>query len=114
MSNDICSFQIEEAFKNIGDEDIENKFVGTFPLNHMNKLINHNLIICEKKRKYPFIIASTDASNKSGTYWWSILKIEPKADIFFFDSCGIDGLKNFIIQDDRKVLEKTLIIFLVG
>ena len=61
-----------------------------------------------KTRKYPFIIADTDASSKSGTYWWSILNIEPKANIFFFDSFGIDGLKNFIIQDDRKVIEKIL------
>ena len=57
----------------------------------------------KKKRKYPFIIASTDASNKSGTYWWSILKIEPKADIFFFDSCGIDGLKTLLFQTIEKL-----------
>ena len=63
-------------------------------------------MISEKKKgKYPFIIANTDASSKSGTHWWSILNIEPKADIFFFDSFGIDG---FIIQDDRKVIEKIL------
>ena len=29
-------------------------------------------------------------------------------DIFFFDSFGLDGLKNFIIQDDRKCIEKIL------
>ena len=39
---------------------------------------------------------------------WSILDIEPKADIFFFDSFGIDGLTNFFIQNDRKVIEKIL------
>ena len=50
MNIGIRNFQIEEAFKNIGDENIENKFVGTFPLNHMNKLINHNLMICENKK----------------------------------------------------------------
>ena len=37
-----------------------------------------------------------------------MLDIEPKADIFFFYLFGIDGLKNFIIQDDRKVIEKIL------
>ena len=81
MRNHICSFQIEEAFKNIGDEDIENKFVGTFPLNHMNKLINHNLIICEKK-KYPFIIASTDASNKSGNIGGAYSRLNLKLTFF--------------------------------
>ena len=39
---------------------------------------------------------------------WSILDIEPKADIFFFDFFQIEDLKNFIIQDDRKVIEKIL------
>ena len=27
---------------------------------------------------------------------------------FFFDTFGIDGLKSFIIQDDKKVIEKIL------
>ena len=54
-----------------------------------------------KKGKYPFIIANIGASTKSGSHWWSILDIELKANIFFFDSFGIDVLKNFIIQDDR-------------
>ena len=108
MSNGISNFQIEEAFKNIGDKDIENNFVGVFPSNHMNKFIYDKLMICEEKGKYLFIIAKTDASSKSGTHWWNILDIEPKTDIFLLDSFGLDGLKNFIIQDDRKVIEKIL------
>ena len=65
-------------------------------------------MICEKKGKYPFIITNADSSSKSATHWWSILDIEPKTDIFFFDSFGFDGLKNFIIQDDKKVIENIL------
>ena len=85
MSEAISNFQIEEAFKNIGGEDVENNFVGAFSSNHSNKFINHKLMISEKEEKYPFIIANTDASSKSGTHWWNILDIEPKAVIFFFD-----------------------------
>ena len=48
MSLGISNFQIEEAFKNIGDEDIENNFVRVFPSNYMNKFINHKLIISGK------------------------------------------------------------------
>ena len=66
------------------------------------------VMISGKKGKYPFIIADTDSSGKSGTHWWSILNTEPKTDIFFFDSFGLDGLRHFIIQDDRKVIEKIL------
>ena len=49
MSVGISSFQIEEALKNIGDEDIENSFVGVFWSNHMDQFINHQLMISEKK-----------------------------------------------------------------
>ena len=59
--------------------------------------------------KYPFIIANADDNKKEGTHWWSILDIEPKTDIFFFDSYGLDGLKHFIVQDDKEIIDKILI-----
>ena len=36
------------------------------------------------------MIANTDSSSEGGTHWWSILNIEPKTEIFFFDSLGLD------------------------
>ena len=63
----------------------------------MNKFINHAAMISDRG-KYPFIIANTGASDKPGVHWWSILNIEPRNDIFFFDSVSLDGLKHFIIQ----------------
>ena len=62
----------------------------------------------KKKGKCSFIIAKTDASSKQGTHWWSILDIEPKTDIFFFDSFELDGLKHSIVQGDKKIVEKIL------
>ena len=64
----ILNFQIEDAIKRISDEDLLNNFVGVFPQNHMNKLINHSAMIEEKKGKYPFIIANTDDSSEKGTH----------------------------------------------
>ena len=104
----ISHFQIEEAFKKIDDNDLLDNFVGAFPSNYMNKFINHAAMI-EDSGKFPFIIANTGASDKPGVHWWSILDIEPRTDIFFFDSYGIEGLKHFIIQDDRKIVDKILI-----
>ena len=52
------------------------------------------------KGKYPFIIANTDSSEKPGMHWCSILDIEPKTNIFFFDSFDLDALKHFIMQED--------------
>ena len=108
MSKGISNYQILNVVDNIGDEDLNNNFVNVFPSNRMNKLINHSSMISSKKGKYPFVIPNTDSSENSGTHWWSILDIEPKTDIFFFDSFGIDGLKHFIIQDDRETTEKIL------
>ena len=88
MSEGISNFQIEEAFKDIRDEDINNNFVVVFTSNYMNKFIAHKMIISEKKEKYPFLIANTDSSSKGRRYWWSILNLEPKTGIFFFDSFG--------------------------
>ena len=105
----ISNFQIENEVKQISDEDLLNNFVGVFPSNYMNKFINHAAMIEDKKGKYPFIIANTDASDKTGTHWWSILDIEPRNDILLFDLFGLDGLKNFIIQDDKKTIDKILI-----
>ena len=65
-------------------------------------------MISKKKGKYFFIIVNTDSSEKGRMHWWSILNIEPKQDIFLFDSFGLDGLKHFIIQDDRNIIEKVL------
>ena len=74
----------------------------------MNKFIDHVSMISQKKRKYLFVVANTDNSSKSGTHWWSVLDIDPKTDIFFFDWFGADGLKNFINQDNKRFIEKIL------
>ena len=41
-------------------------------------------------------------------HWWSIFDIEAKNESFLFDSFGIEGLKNFIIQDGRKIIDKII------
>ena len=77
----ISNFQIEETFKEIGDEDLLKNFVGVFPSNKMNKFVDHAAMISESG-KFPFLIANTDADAKPGVHWWSILDIAPKNDIF--------------------------------
>ena len=74
----------------------------------MNKFINHGAMI-EDSGNYPLIIENTDSADKPGQHWWSILDIEPRTDILFLDSYGIEGLKHFIIQDDRAIVDKILI-----
>ena len=79
MTKGIRNFQIENAFKNINDEDINDIFVGIFPGNYMNKFIDCAAMISKKKGKFPFIIRNTDSSEKGGTHWLNILNVvEPK------------------------------------
>ena len=49
MGGGITKFQIEEAFRNINDNDINDNFVGVFPLSHMNKFTDHASMISRKK-----------------------------------------------------------------
>ena len=51
MIDGISNFQIEEAFRNINDNDINDNFVGAFPLNHMDEFIDHAFMIPPPKRK---------------------------------------------------------------
>ena len=51
---------------------------------------------------------NTDQSNKNSTHWWSFLNLHPRKEIFLFDSFGFEGFKEFIINDDRKTLNKIL------
>ena len=51
MSEGIDNFQIEEAFNNLNDPDINDSFIGVFPANQMTKFIDYQSMISEKKRK---------------------------------------------------------------
>ena len=104
----ISNAQIEKAFREIHDQDLLENFVGVFPSGYLNKFVNHTAMI-NNFDKYPFIIANTDDSKEEGIHRWSILDIGPRSDIFFFDSYGVDGLKHFIIQDDKEIIDKILI-----
>ena len=68
MSKGISNSQIENALKNLEDEDINNNFMGVFPSNYMNKFINHAAMIYERKGKYLFTIANTDNPSKDDTH----------------------------------------------
>ena len=100
------NFEIERVFKMIDNNDLDDSFVGAFPSNKMNKFSDVRKIM--KGKTYPFLIANTDRSEKPGTHWWSILDIDLKKDFLLFDSFGVLGLKNFIVQDDEKIAKTVL------
>ena len=105
----ISNEAIEDFFEKVNDEDLKNNFIGVFPSNFINNFISyHSIIKNRSKVKYPFIIMNTDRSDRAGTHWWSFLDLHPKKEIFLFDSFGFEGLKKFIIDNDKKLLNKVL------
>ena len=101
----ISNFQIEN-FINKVEDDLKENFVGVFPSDHIFKFLNFTHLVTEKATQYPFMIMNTDKSRQKGTHWWSFLEMSSKEQIFLFDSYGFIGLKEFIIDNDRKVIDK--------
>ena len=102
----ISNFDIEENFYKANNSDLLQNFVGVFPSDKMNKFLDFKKMM--KGKRYPFLTANTDRSDKEGTNWWSILDINGRRDFLLFDSFGIKGLKSFIVQDDQKIVTKIL------
>ena len=82
------------------------KNVGVFPCNYEIKLISFHSMMKESGACYPFIIMNTNRSNK-----WTFLDLHPKKEIFLFDSFGFKCFKEFVLQNDQKVLNKILYDF---
>ena len=103
----MLNFQIEQAIKNLNNNDIMKNFAGGFPANYMNKFIDFKSMISEKTGKYPFLIANTDSSETRTVHiGGAYLILNQKLIFFFFNFSGIEGLENFIIQDNEKVIQK--------
>ena len=64
MSKRISNFQIENAIENIEDNDLRDNFVGVFPLNYLNKFINHAVMISDKKDKIASLLLTLKAVKK--------------------------------------------------
>ena len=101
----ISNFTIEKFINEIDDE-LKKNFIGVFPSDKTLKFLKITEMVRKKKSKYPFMIMNTDRSGQGGTHWWSFLEIASKDKIFLFDSYGFIGLKEFIIDNDRKTLDK--------
>ena len=103
----ISNETIVEFFEKETDDDLRRNFVGVFPSNYVTRFISFHEMMLEKN-KYAFIIINTNRSDKKGTHWWSFLDLHERKEIFLFDSFGFEGLKKFVIDNDRNVLNKIL------
>ena len=102
----ISNIDIETFFKNDPNDGLKQNFVGVYSSNSITRYINFYKVIKERKAPYPFAIFNTDRTDEPGTHWWSFLNFYPKNDLLFFDSFGFKGLRYFIIDNDRSVINK--------
>ena len=108
--NGITNIEIEKLFDDEMNEDLKRNFMGVYSLDSITKYINFQNIIKEKRAKYyPFVIFNTNTENKPGTHWRSFLDIHPKKYLLLFHSFGFTGFKQFIVDNDKNIIDKMLI-----
>ena len=82
--------------------------MGTFSIDSITEYINFYEIIKKRNAKYLFAIFNTDKHNEPGHHWWSFLDIDPKTNLFLFDSFGLEGFKIFIVNNNQDIINKLL------
>ena len=105
MSKSVYNIKIEKLFKEINNDDLHKNFLGVYPSDKVNKSIIFERMMPGKK--YSFLISDTDRSDQGGTHWWSVMNILPESKLFF-DWYGIEGMKHFVIGDDKEIVQKIL------
>ena len=104
MEGGISSKKIVLFFAESVNNDVKKYLIGVFPSNFANHFISFHDMISESGAKYPFVIMNPDRSDKKGTHWWIFLNLHPKKEIFMVISLGFQGFKEFVIQDDQKII----------
>ena len=105
MSKGMSNIETKKLFKERNNDVLNENFLDVYPSDKINKFIMFEKMMPGKK--YPFLISNMDRSNQGVTHLWSIMNISPKSALFF-DSYGIEGMKHFIVTDDKKMLRKIL------
>ena len=111
MNKGISNFQIEKFFKEENNEERKKNYMGTFSLDSVTKYIDFYSIIKNRNAKYRFAIFKTAKENEPGKHWWSFLDIQPKNNLFLFDSLGLDGFKIFVVNNQETVINELLYNF---
>ena len=89
------------------NNDLNENFLGVFTSDKINKFIKIEKMMPGKK--YSFIICNTDRREKKMEPIGGVFLIfYQKVNYFFSDSFWIDGMKHFIVQDDKKSIGKVL------
>ena len=97
MLKGISNFQIDNTINKIDDEDLNNNFVGSISSRQNEEIYRLQTNNTQNNCKISFF-NSWHRRLKQG--WWALMEH------FFFDSFGVEGLKEFIITDEEKQSNK--------
>ena len=86
------------------NNDVKKNFIGACASNFVNRIISFHNMISESGARYPFVIVNTDRSDKK--HCWSFFDLHPRKEIFMFDSFDYEGFKEFLMQNDQKIINK--------
>ena len=85
--------------------------MATYSIDSITKYINFYEIIRQENAKYLFAIFNTDKESEPGKHCWGFLDIYPKNNLFLFDSCGLEVLKLFFVDNDEQIINDLLFNF---
>ena len=54
------------------------------------------------------MISNPGRADRPVTHCWNTLDLYPKMEIFLFDLYGVNSLQKFLIQEDKKIIDKIL------
>ena len=108
----ISEGELKNFIETHGSEFMKENFIGVFAADEVSEYIDLAKNIKEKKCNQPFMFANTDTRENPGTHWWSIIAVEPKDELFFFDSFGKLGFSHFVIDNDKELIKQFVRVYL--
>ena len=107
--SELSNIDIEKFFVKEKNEDLKRNFKKVISSDSLTKYIDFKKVIAKDKSRYPFLIMNTSRKNHPGVHWWSISNIDPKKELFLFNSEGFEGFKVFKLSDDKYIIDKKVL-----
>ena len=104
MDGGITNHTIIDFFNKEENEDIKKIFTGAYPSNFVNGFIKFLYYYERKQQSRISFLNNEYRQNRQKRHALVELDIHPKTEIFLFYSFCFNGLKEFIIQDDKDMI----------
>ena len=111
MNKVLSNFQIDDFFENEENEDLKKYYMGTYSIDSITKYTNFYEIMKRGNSKYLYAIFNAERENEPGVHWCSFIDINPKNNLFLFDSFGLEGFKLFIVNNNQDIINELLYNF---